>query len=264
MTRIIQTAVLWFAIVAAAVGQDLKPIEVVGPTSPIGKSAAIFIPVNNLDEDEFLASTITVTPKKGAVAFRVYGAPLIIFQGNEPGKYTVSIGRNVQHIEWQKALAESVTYAKSAKAPADFILKLENLHDDALSQFPSRGGSCVVEVAGAVVVPTDPTDPLTPPVDPSLKPTQVTYIWEKDQNSVPRPVSLALRKLNEQGILATEFEEDSTVDGTPGGRVPSQYVVALKAARDAGLPALVVQSGATVLRVVKAPATEEQVMEASK
>ena len=74
-------------------------------------------------------------------------------------------------------------------------------------------------------------------------------------------MALALEKLNKQGIVATEFEED-TVDGY--GRTPAQYLIPLKAAREVGLPSLVVQSGLDVVRVVKNPEAESTVLEAAK
>lgn len=96
---------------------------------------------------------------------------------------------------------------------------------------------------------------------PSVKVDRVTYVYEKNDTIIPRPVSLALVKLNEQGIIATEFEVD-TVNGTDD--VPTQYVRAKQAGTDAGLPCLVVQSGDNVVRTVKAPATEADVLEAIK
>ena len=52
-------------------------------------------------------------------------------------------------------------------------------------------------------------------------------------------------------------------DGADGaGDVPQQYAAPLAAAREAGLPALVVTAGETVLKVVKSPTTAAQVMEA--
>jgi hypothetical protein len=90
---------------------------------------------------------------------------------------------------------------------------------------------------------------------------RVTYVYEKDTTAIPRPVSFALVKLNEQGITATEFEVD-TVTGT--GNVPEQYVIAKRAGTDAGLPSLVVQSGEKVVTVVRDPKTEADVMKAVK
>jgi hypothetical protein len=112
--------------------------------------------------------------------------------------------------------------------------------------------------------PPDPEipDPTTPTV-PAPKPTtatHATYVYEKDVTAVPSPVAAGLNRLNrEKKIVATLFEED-TVDGT--GQTPEQYVVPLKAAQSAGLPALVVTAGAAVLKVVKAPTTEAAVLEA--
>ena len=90
---------------------------------------------------------------------------------------------------------------------------------------------------------------------------QVVYVYEKDDGPVPRPVAGALMEINlneELKIEATEFESD-TVD--PDGDVPEQYQAALAAAKEAGLPALVVLAGDTVVKVIKDPSTMEQVME---
>ena len=90
---------------------------------------------------------------------------------------------------------------------------------------------------------------------------QVVYVYEKDDGPVPRPVAGALMEINLNESLkieATEFESD-TVD--PDGDVPEQYQAALAAAKEAGLPALVVLAGDTVVKVIKDPSTMEQVME---
>src|SRR5689334_17216233 len=110
-------------------------------------------------------------------------------------------------------------------------------------------------------LPSWPVPPAPPPpvVVPAPKPTAVTYVYEKDQNPVPSPVLVALNTLNRADLLATVFEQD-TKDGT--GDTPEQYKVPLAAAKTAGLPALVVTSGATVIRTVKDPKTAAQVMEA--
>lgn len=95
---------------------------------------------------------------------------------------------------------------------------------------------------------------------PATKATAVTFVFEKDSHVVPSPVLAALNRLNrERAIIATVFEQD-TKDGT--GDVPEQYKAALDAAKAAGLPALVVLNGKDVLRVVKDPKTEAQVLEA--
>jgi|TARA_R110000824_G_scaffold8334_5_gene37602 hypothetical protein len=90
---------------------------------------------------------------------------------------------------------------------------------------------------------------------------QVVYVYEKDDGPVPRPVAGALMEINLNESLkieATEFESD-TVD--PDGDVPEQYQAALAAAKEAGLPALVVLAGDRVVKVIKDPSTMEQVME---
>jgi hypothetical protein len=89
----------------------------------------------------------------------------------------------------------------------------------------------------------------------------VTYVYEKDNGSVPPPVLAALNTLNERGIMATVFEEDTT---DSDGQVPEQYREVLPAAREAGLPALVASGGGKVVRTIKAPTTTEQVLEAAR
>lgn len=117
--------------------------------------------------------------------------------------------------------------------------------------------------------PVDPVDPDKPPtpVDPSTpsKVTAVVYVYEKDDGAVPSGVRVALDKLNRQGILATEFEDDTT-DGDD--EVPLQYQIALNAARTKSLPgelkpSLVVMRG-TVPEVWHDVRTEQDVLEAAK
>lgn len=102
------------------------------------------------------------------------------------------------------------------------------------------------------------------PLDPVSDVDRVTYVYEKDDTVVPKPVAFALQKLNEdaaKGIIASEFEKD-TLNGN--GQIPEQYKIALEAAKGAGLPALVVQAGEKVVKIVKNPSTEEHVAEALK
>ena len=96
---------------------------------------------------------------------------------------------------------------------------------------------------------------------PTVEATAATYVYEKDQHAVPSYVLGAFNKLNrgERPILATLLEADPQ-DGT--GDVPDQYKVALAAAKEAGLPALVVTAGDKVLAVVKSPESEQAIIEA--
>lgn len=93
------------------------------------------------------------------------------------------------------------------------------------------------------------------------KVTAAVYVYEQRQGSVPAAVLAAFDTLNRQGIMATSFDV-GTVDGT--NETPDQYKVPLTAATEAGLPALVVMGGNIVVRLVKAPTTDAQVLEAAK
>lgn len=108
--------------------------------------------------------------------------------------------------------------------------------------------------------PDDPVEP--PPIDPppTTKVTAATFVYEKDQHEVPKPVLAALNRLNrEKKIFATILEADTT-DGT--GQVPAKYVTALAAAKKAGLPCLIVTAGDKVLVTVPNPKTEADVLKA--
>lgn len=116
--------------------------------------------------------------------------------------------------------------------------------------------------------PDKPVEPAPTPVKPTpVEPapstvTAVTYVFEKDDTAPPNGVRVALNRLNrERKIIATEFEQN-TFDGDE--EIPDQYKAALTAAKQNGLPSLVVLADSTVLRVVKAPKTEAEVMEAAK
>lgn len=101
-----------------------------------------------------------------------------------------------------------------------------------------------------------------PSVLPHSEVTAVTYVYEKDDGGVPSGVTTALDTLNEQGIRATAVDEDVISPVT--GLIPKQYAESIPAARSAGLPGLVIVSREKVLKVIKSPTTEAEVLEAAK
>jgi hypothetical protein len=119
----------------------------------------------------------------------------------------------------------------------------------------------VLLIAGLILlggVPSLPW-PVVPVVVAPAKANRAVYVYEKDATPVPTGVTVALDALNRRGIVANLYEADTT-DGD--GDVPTQFAAALEAAKASGLPALVVLSGSSVLRVVPAPATDAAVLEA--
>lgn len=120
-------------------------------------------------------------------------------------------------------------------------------------------------------VVVDPSVPVAPPapvvVTPSDKVTTVTYVYDFRNNPTPSSaVNAALNKLNrERDVTATLFEQ-GTFDGDD--ETPDQYKAALAAAKEKGLPALVVLAGSKVLRVIpdrnESPLTVEAIWEAAK
>ena len=132
--------------------------------------------------------------------------------------------------------------------------------------------TAIVKPAGPapkpVVVPVDPTPvvdpanppvgPDTPPVAPTTKPTAAYYIFEKDDGAVPPAVQTGLdRLLREKKIDARSIEQHVT-DGTD--RTPDAFKAPIAAAKQAGLPALVVMAGDEILSVTKSPTTEEAIL----
>lgn len=118
----------------------------------------------------------------------------------------------------------------------------------------------LVMLAGTPVLPVP--DRVVQVPETVKTPTAVVYVYEKDESAIPVGVTAGINRLNrDRKLTATLFERD-TVDGS--GHTPDQYRQALVAAKEATLPALVVLSGSSVVRVVKAPKTEGDVLEAIK
>lgn len=150
---------------------------------------------------------------------------------------------------FQAALASSLERFKASPAHPAILKRLKTLTDHA--SIVAELGRVVAELGGAPPPPPPTPGPTTPAV------TAAVYVYEKDQTAVPNGVRVGLDRLNrERKIRATAFEDD-ILDGTDD--VPDQYKAPLVAAREAGLPALVVMAGDVVLKVVSNPTTEGEV-----
>jgi hypothetical protein len=137
---------------------------------------------------------------------------------------------------------------------------------------PFAEDSLVVTVGGVTPSPPVVVDPANPPVGPDVPPvdpnapaiTAAVYVYEKDESPVPSAVMAALNRINRDSkgkIVATLLERDTTNNVIT---TPAQYLKPLAAAKEAGLPSLVIMADSTIVRVVKAPTTEAQVLEAVK
>lgn len=93
---------------------------------------------------------------------------------------------------------------------------------------------------------------------PTTKITDVVYVYEQREHPVPSGVMSGMNRLNrEKNVVATFFDKDTK---NAAGETPKQYVVPLAAAKDAGLPSLIVVAGDKAVKVVKDPKTEAQVV----
>lgn len=97
-------------------------------------------------------------------------------------------------------------------------------------------------------------------VVPADVPIRVTYVYEASSTAIPPGVEVAFNKLNRQEdrkIIARLLEDPTD----SGGPVAEEDKVPLAAAKEAGLPAIVVVVNGAAVKVVKNPTTEQQVME---
>lgn len=118
-----------------------------------------------------------------------------------------------------------------------------------------------VTVGSAVPITNPPPGPGPGPSPGPQSIKKVVLVYEKDQSQVPPSLRSALHSLNVDGsgVVASVVEVDST---TGGGAVPAQFASAVKAAKEAGLPALVSLNGTdAVVKLVKNPTTEAHVRE---
>jgi hypothetical protein len=117
-------------------------------------------------------------------------------------------------------------------------------------------GIIAVQLAPALPVAWPSFITITAPVA-----TKATYVYEQRAGSVPSGVSAAIDKLNRIGIVASQIDQNVLNDKES---IPAQYVVAMAEAKKAGIPCLVVEYSTGPPKVVKAPTTAEQVLEACR
>lgn len=246
---------LWSLLVLACSAVHAADITLIGPNAPVDKNDLVLIEVRGLEPSQMRMVRATATPSVGVTCRLVSlgdGNPTVFFQTKTPGKYVVRVEMN----GWRYGVETGLVEALKADIEPQLIAEIGGLVIKLVDRYPVSAGSAIVDVGGTITVPTEPD---VPPVDPTTRIDRVTYVYEKDFNITPRPVAFALQRLNAEykDVIASEFEED-TLDGS--GEVPDQYKIALEAARKSGLPALVIQAGSRVVKVIKSPTTEEQVM----
>jgi len=171
-----------------------------------------------------------------------------------PTEIAQELTLSVRPLEWR------LSCKINADTPGVYVLLCAWLEEPfGLAMHRVEVGHVTPPVVPPVTPP--PTDPIQPPLP--TKATAAVYIYEKDQHQPPRAVQAAINKINTDGsgVVASIFEQDAT---TGLGSVPAQYKAALPSARAVGLPSLVVLAGDIVLRVVRGPTTEAQVLEAVK
>ena len=96
---------------------------------------------------------------------------------------------------------------------------------------------------------------------PTLKnPTAGHYVYEKDETQVPAGVQSAMNRYQTELGLQASVVDIHVVDGD--GQTPEQYATAFPAAKEHGLPCLVILASDEVLKIIADPRTEEQAMEA--
>ena len=250
MKPFLSIALLMFAAVVCAADRGPEDMVLTGPDSAkVGES--IRLRLDGLPSVE-LAKTMNEQLSWMSKVRVITSAP----KGVANSDYTLDqqLSIKVSPFQW--------TFALDFKAnkPGDYIVIVDWNEGNFGLTFHR------IVVGGSAVPPADPT---LPPEDPNHPPNpskidRVTWVWEKDNGPVPRHVAAALQRINADrsaGVFASDFEDD-TVDGD--GQVPDQYKAALEASKTAGVPVLVFQSGSTVVKTMKDPKTEAEIMEALK
>ena len=170
------------------------------------------------------------------------GRPVMVFLNPKPGRYEFNLS-----VQLPVGITKENTNG------------LDPFAEDALVVVVRDPNPVVVTPKPQPTTPDTPTTPDVPPVvDPSTKPTAAYYIFEKDNGAVPPAVQTALDKLvREKKIDARPIEQDVT-DGTD--RTPEAFKAPIAAAKQAGLPSLVVMAGTEIVSVVLNPTTEAAIL----
>jgi hypothetical protein len=190
-------------------------------------------------------------------------------EGEELAAINWGLNRESKHLSIYPADGHHVTFTAPSSGAWLFYAAANNPDPQAAPLLAARW--VIVGTPTPVPAPSPPNKPDEPqptpkPVEPAPATiTAVVYVYEKDTGAVPSGVRVALDKLNRSGILATEFEDDTT-DGDDD--VPLQYQIALNAARAKSLPgelkpSLVVMRG-TMPEVWHDVRTEQDVLEAAQ
>lgn len=232
-----------------------QPIALTGPDAPIEPRDYVQVVVD-LPVAVLQTARVEISPTGPTLTYGYTwtGQAFVGFQARSAGTYTLSVTTN----GWRKSLDAAVADAVAAGVPAD---SLRAATQELAARYPLRTGACVLEVA-----PQNPTPPAPQNPPPAASPIRATYVYEKDQSAVPKPIAAALAQLNRRAaepggpsVVATEFEDDAlNGDDEP----PAQYAAALAAARKAGLPALVLERSGKVRRVLQAPTRLQEVIDA--
>lgn len=159
----IRVVLMLLLVSCVAVAQE---ITLVGPVSPVSVGCSVEVNALGLKDGEIYKATILVTPEVGVVRIRravIEGQQAVIVDFNRPNKYLVSVGFNVQHTEWRKSANVTHRLMLEAGLTSDPLTVLQKkIIDESAIKFPTRGGSCVVEV-----IAEEPETPPPPPPGPT-------------------------------------------------------------------------------------------------
>lgn len=225
------------------------PAPVAAPATPV--STPTPAPAPQPDPVSEQAKAVIVAPP----TFQA-GKPIALQAGGSVGaKFDWVISPAEQFVMIGDGRRQAVTWTESTQA---FAVALTVTHTNGTTATAVH----ICNPAQPVVVQPPPTlpPPAIPP--PETKPAPatpgmaVTYVY-KSRTPVPGEVLAGLNRINrEKGIRATLCDDDPQ-DGT--NDIPDQYKLAVAAAREKGLPSLVIVAEGKVVKVVPDPKTEAEV-----
>lgn len=136
-------------------------ITIVGPSAPVMPGAYTILQVRGVDDADLAKSIVEVSPPESVTIFPAKtwgGAPIVIFSATVPGKYelVVSVNRTIDK------LVKVTGEVEASQIDKTLMTELKVTVGKIGAKYPSKAGSCVVEVAGDPPVPPPPPPPPVP------------------------------------------------------------------------------------------------------
>lgn len=125
-----------------------------------------FVYLNGVTAEDMLTASVMVTPGDSHEIDHVVvkGRQALRFRAENANAYRISLGFNLEHVEWRKSLDETIakaTEAGLAKTDPALLNLMKKARTESITKYPYRGGTCTIQVVK--VHEDDPPDDPDPP-----------------------------------------------------------------------------------------------------